>query len=226
MPVVAEPEQKPVCAARRGDPDAWEALLRRHQFPLYAYVVELVRHEQTALDIVQETFIAAARHLASLREDSKFSSWLFGIARQKCAQHWRKPPRDHEPVEELADVLPDDADGPCDWLIRREREEEFLARLGELPEPQREVLLLHFLEDFSLEEIADITSAPVGTVKSRLHYAKRASQPSEAAVAEIVRENRRQVAELLNLDEPQAAPTPRSELHPKRSQRREDFAVA
>lgn len=55
--------------------------------------------------------------------------------------------------------------------------------------------------------------------------ASRASQPSEAAVAEIVRENRRQMAELLNLDEPQAAPTPRSELHPKRSQRREDWAV-
>ena len=52
-----------------------------------------------------------------------------------------------------------------------------------------------------------------------------ASQPSESAVAEIVRENRRQMAELLNLDEPQAAPTPRSELHPKRSQRRTDFAV-
>lgn len=53
----------------------------------------------------------------------------------------------------------------------------------------------------------------------------RASQPSEAAVAEIVRERRREMAELLNLDEPQTAPTPRSELHPKRSHRREDFAV-
>ena len=55
--------------------------------------------------------------------------------------------------------------------------------------------------------------------------ASRASQPSEAAVAEIVRENRRQMAELLNVDEPQAAPPARSEPHPKRSQRREDFAV-
>lgn len=53
----------------------------------------------------------------------------------------------------------------------------------------------------------------------------RASQPSEAAVAEIVRENRRQMAELLNLDEPQAAPPARSEPYPKRSQRRTDFAV-
>ena len=174
MPAVAESEQPPVCAARRGDPDAWDALLRRHQLPIYAYVIELVRHDQTALDLVQETFIAAARHLASLRDDSKFSSWLFGIAHQKVIQHWRKPVRDHAPLDELADVLPDDADDPCGWLIRREREEEFFAKLSELPEPQREVLLLHFLEDFSLEEIADITSAPVGTVKSRLHYAKRA----------------------------------------------------
>ena len=53
----------------------------------------------------------------------------------------------------------------------------------------------------------------------------RASQPSEASVAEIVRENRRQMAELLNLDDPQAAPTPRNELHPKRSQRRVEVAV-
>ena len=174
MPAVAEPEQPPVCAARRGDPDAWDALLRRHQLPLYAYVIELVRHDQTALDLVQETFIAAARHLDSLRDDSKFSSWLFGIAHQKVIQHWRKPVRDHAPLDELADVLPDAAADPSGWLIRREREEEFFAKLAELPEPQREVLLLHFLEDFSLEEIADITSAPVGTVKSRLHYAKRA----------------------------------------------------
>lgn len=55
--------------------------------------------------------------------------------------------------------------------------------------------------------------------------ASRASQPSEAAVAEIVRENRRQMAELLNFDEPQAAPPARSEPYPKRSQRRTDFAV-
>lgn len=174
MPAVSEPEPPPVRAARSGDPEAWDALLRRHQLPLYAYVAELVRHDQTALDLVQETFIAAARHLASLRDDAKFSSWLFGIAHQKVIQHWRKPARDHAPVEDLADVLPDDASDPRDWLIRREREEEFLARLGDLPELQREVLLLHFLEDFSLEEIADITATPVGTVKSRLHYAKRA----------------------------------------------------
>jgi RNA polymerase sigma-70 factor (ECF subfamily) len=174
MLAVADTEQLPMAAARAGDARAWDVLFQRFQLPLYAYVHELVRHEQTAFDIVQETFIAAARHVAGLRDDAKFGSWLFGIAHQKVIQHWRKPARDHEPLDELAEVLPCDTDDPRDWLIRREREAEFFASVAKLPEPQREVLLLHFLEDFSLEEIADIACAPVGTVKSRLHYAKRA----------------------------------------------------
>ena len=63
--------------------------------------------------------------------------------------------------------------GPDDLLIRREQEAEFMDLLNQLPPPQRAVLLLHFIEEFSLEEIARITETRVGTVKSRLHYAKK-----------------------------------------------------
>ena len=63
---------------------------------------------------------------------------------------------------------------PDDLLIRREREAEFMNLLNQLPLPQRSVLLLHFVEDFSLEEVSRITQTQLGTVKSRLHYAKRA----------------------------------------------------
>jgi RNA polymerase sigma-70 factor (ECF subfamily) len=59
-------------------------------------------------------------------------------------------------------------------LLRSEQEAEFMKLLEKLPLPQRSALLLHYLEDFSLEEIARITETQVGTVKSRLHYAKRA----------------------------------------------------
>jgi RNA polymerase sigma-70 factor (ECF subfamily) len=65
-------------------------------------------------------------------------------------------------------------DGPLDLLLREEQEAGLMRLIDELPAPQRSVLLLHFVEDFSLEEIARITQAPIGTVKSRLHYAKRA----------------------------------------------------
>jgi len=172
--VVAEREQLPVAQARAGDTAAWDTLFRRYQLPLYVYVFELVHDEQTSLDIVQESFINAARHIGSLREDAKFGSWLFGIAHQKCIQRWRKQARDEALREELAAAQPDFEDDPAEFLIRAEQEAEFMKLLNQLPLAQRSVLLLHFVEEFSLEEIAGITGAQLGTVKSRLHYAKKA----------------------------------------------------
>jgi RNA polymerase sigma-70 factor (ECF subfamily) len=174
MLVVAEREQLPVPQAKTGDPEAWDILFRRYQLPLYVYVFELVHDEQTSLDLVQETFIAAVRHIGGLRDDDKFGSWLFGIAHQKCLQRWRKQNREEILPDEIAET-PDESDNrPDDLLIRQEQEAAFMQLLNQLPLPQRSVLLLYFVEDFSLEEIAGITGAAVGTVKSRMHYAKRA----------------------------------------------------
>lgn len=166
-------EQLPVAAAREGDAAAWDTLFRRYQLPLYVYVFELVRNEQTALDVVQDAFINATRHLRSLRDDTKFGSWLFSIAHQKCQQHWRKPHRT-EPLDDDYEERAGEELLPGELLIRAEQEEEFMNTLNQLPEIHRSVLLLHFLEEFSLEEIARITGISLGTVKSRLHYAKKA----------------------------------------------------
>jgi RNA polymerase sigma-70 factor, ECF subfamily len=174
MPVVIEEQPLPVREARAGEPDAWEALLVRYRLPLYAYVFELVHHEQAALDIVQESFINAARYIRSLRQDEKFGSWLFNIAHQKCIQHWRRQRPAEVPVDPLDEDFPGLDPGPEELLIRKEQEEAFMKALGQLTVPHRAVLLLHLVEDFSLEEIARITDTPLGTVKSRLHYARNA----------------------------------------------------
>ena len=171
---MAEREQLPVGEARGGDAAAWNVLFQRYQLPLYVYVYELVRNEQASLDLVQETFISAVRHIRTLQHDEKFGGWLFGIAHQKCLQQWRRQGRDAVLRDELADAPTADDDLPLDRLLREEQEAELMNLLDQLPLPQRSVLLLHFIEDFSLEEIAGITGAPLGTVKSRLHYAKRA----------------------------------------------------
>jgi RNA polymerase sigma-70 factor (ECF subfamily) len=173
MLVVAEREQLPVAQARAGEPEAWDTLFRRYQLPIYVYVFELVHNEQTSLDIVQETFIAATKHLGSLREDGKFGSWLFGIAHQKCVQRWRKQSRDDMLCEEISGEPEQFEEDPSELLIRQEQETEFMNLLNQLPPPQRSALLLHFIEEFSLEEIARITEVSVGTVKSRMHYAKK-----------------------------------------------------
>jgi len=174
MLVVSECEQLPVTQARAGNSEAWDVLFKRYRLPLYAYVFELVRNEQASLDIVQETFINAVRHIRGLQHDEKFGSWLFGIAHQKCIQQWRRQDRESAVREELADEPAGGDDSPLDLLLREEQEAEFMKLVSELPLPQRSALLLHFVEDFSLEEIARITGTQVGTVKSRLHYAKRA----------------------------------------------------
>jgi RNA polymerase sigma-70 factor, ECF subfamily len=174
MLVVAEREQLPVLQARAGEPGAWDALFHRYQLPLYVYVFELVNDEQASLDVVQETFIAAVRHIGSLRDDNKFGSWLFGIAHQKCIQRWRKQNREEVSLDEIPESPDESEGGPDDPLIRQEQEAEFMQVLNQLPLPQRAVLLLYFVENFSIEEIARITNTPLGTVKSRLFYAKRA----------------------------------------------------
>jgi RNA polymerase sigma-70 factor (ECF subfamily) len=173
MLVVAEREQLPVAQAKAGEPEVWDILFRRYQLPLYVYVFELVYDEQTSLDLVQETFIAAVRHIGGLRDNEKFGSWLFGIAHQKCIQRWRKQNREEILLDEIPDAPDESENHPDDLLIQREQEAEFMNLLDQLPLPQRSVLLLHFVEDFSLEEIAGITGTKIGTVKSRLHYAKK-----------------------------------------------------
>ncbi len=173
MPAMPESEQLPVRQAREGNPAAWDALFRRYQLPLYVYVFELVHHEQTSLDLVQETFIAAARHIGSLRDDDKLGSWLFGIAHQRILQYWRKKGGKEILFDEIPEAPDESLDSPDELLIRREAEAEFMNALNRLPLPHRSVLLLHFIEDFSLEEIARVTGAQIGTIKSRLHYAKK-----------------------------------------------------
>lgn len=173
--LVAEPETEmlPVRQAIAGDPGAWDQLFRRYQLPLYAFAVELVHDRQAALDIVQETFINATRHIASLRDPRNFGSWLFGIAHQKTVQRWRKQARETLGLEDFAAQPPADTDDPADLLIQKEDSEVFMRAVDALPPAQKAAVLLHFLEGFSLEEIAAITGAQVGTVKSRLFYGKQ-----------------------------------------------------
>ena len=176
---MASSEHNLLQAARHNAPDAWNTLLKRHQLPLYTYVAEFLRDRPAALDVVQETFAAAIRHIGGLRDDTRFVSWLFGIAHQKCIQHWRRVQRDEVVFESNADeafrdLADNDSADPRAILLQREQAEDFFSLVEKLPAVQRSTLLLHVLEDFSLEEIAGITAVPVGTVKSRLHHAKRA----------------------------------------------------
>jgi RNA polymerase sigma factor (sigma-70 family) len=102
---VAEKESLPVAQAKAGDAGAWDALLRRYRLPLYVYLFQMVGHEQTSFDLVQETMVNAVRNIGTLQHEDKFGSWLFGIAHQKCIQLWRKQNREESALREMVDSL-------------------------------------------------------------------------------------------------------------------------
>jgi RNA polymerase sigma-70 factor (ECF subfamily) len=136
----------------------------------------VVGAREAAFDVVQETFSRALVHIGSLRDDSKFGSWLFGIAHQACLRQFRSWKRDDavfdteaEPTDHAAG-----ADHPLSLLLSSEDAGRLYELVDTLPLPQRSALLLHVLGDATIEDIAAITGVPPGTIKSRLFTAKRA----------------------------------------------------
>lgn len=162
-----------VLKCRNGDRHAFSDLVNLLERRLFFFVRRLSRSEEDAWDVLQQTWVDAFRNLASLRDTSRVLPWLYRIARNKAAGHLRDEYRHAAvPLDEVeAELHSDNGD---DSEFDEFDAAEIRAALETLSVPHREVLTLHFLEDFSLDEIAGITGAPAGTVKSRLHYAKRA----------------------------------------------------
>jgi len=173
---VSEPSHNLVQAARNNDQSAWDQLFRAYQLRLFAYASGLTGDREAAFDIVQESFARAVSHIGGLRDDQRFGSWLFGIAHQRCMLYFRRAKRESAMLGAEGDAQECGGDGPDprDALLSVERAQALYGLVDQLPPPQRSALLLHVLGGFSLGEIARIAAVPVGTVKSRLHHAKRA----------------------------------------------------
>lgn len=160
--------------ARRGERLAWDTLLAGYQLRLFGFARRLLGNQEDAMDVVQETFISSIRNISSLRDDERFAGWLFAIARQHCLQCLRKRGRAIvTTVEELPDV-PDSAEGAEELSFRKNQGALIEKEIAMLPEPQKSVVLLHYFLELPLSEIAEIMQSPLGTVKSRLHFAREA----------------------------------------------------
>ena len=173
MHIVNESETKLVLLAKAGNEQAWDALFSRFQLQLYSYAYQCLQDEHATLDVVQETFISAIRNIHTLRSEHKFGSWLFCIAHQKSINHLRKH-RKFELHDELDDEnIADSSPLPEAELIEFESAEILHEAMDSLPLEQRTAITLFYIEEFSLEEIASIMRSPLGTIKSRLHAARR-----------------------------------------------------
>lgn len=157
-----------VVRCQLGERQAFDELIERWHGPLAKYVRRMAGNDQTAQDIVQDTWLRVLRGIHRLRDGSKLCAWLFGIARRalmdRLRENYAEPDVSDVDVASLADepeVPASDVD-----LAAMERE------LAELPVTEREVLTLFYLQELSLAEVAEVLVVPVGTVKSRLFRAR------------------------------------------------------
>jgi RNA polymerase sigma-70 factor (ECF subfamily) len=156
-----------VLRCQAGDEAAFEELVGSYSSRLRYFLRKMLGEADRAEDVLQEVWLLVLRGLPKLADPGAFPAWLYRIARDRTCRELRE----RRPLRPLEDT--DLAEEPGDD-IRLEDAEHIHAALNELAPEHREVLVLRFLESMTYEEIARVTSCPVGTVRSRIHYAKRA----------------------------------------------------
>jgi RNA polymerase sigma-70 factor (ECF subfamily) len=159
-----------VLRCQTGDAIAFEELVLVYQPRLRYFLRGLLGGDSDVDDRLQEIWLDVYRGIARLTEPAAFAAWLYRIARNRAflvLRKRREPPLSLEGI----DLPAKEGDEP---LLSAEDAEGLHAALDSLAAEHREVLLLRFIEEMSYEDIARITDCPVGTVRSRLHYAKRA----------------------------------------------------
>ncbi len=173
---MADEERSAIAEAQRGDVQSFNTLVRLYEGRVYNLCYRMLGDSESAADATQDAFLSAYRGIRSFRGGS-FRSWLLRIATNACYDVLRARKRrptvsldidvdndqDQSPLQ-----IADDAESPDDVALRRELANEIQRGLGLLPEEQRAVIVLSDIEGLAYEEIAQITGANLGTVKSRL----------------------------------------------------------
>lgn len=159
-----------VIRAQLGDEKAFQRLVQKYTQQLFLYCKSFNLDAIRCEDIIQETWLAAFSGLKRLRSTEKFRNWLYGIARNKARQHLDKKTREELSIKTIVEYKEESSP-----------QSSFKDYLNMLPSAferlsihHREILTLRFLNEMSYAEMADLVGIDIGTVKSRIHYAKAA----------------------------------------------------
>jgi RNA polymerase sigma-70 factor (ECF subfamily) len=159
-----------VLRCQAGEEAALGELIARYSPGLRFYLKKLVGPAAARDDLLQETWFDVYRKINALQRPEALVAWLYRIARDKAYRELRRRPVASEPIDQnIVESLAADEEE-----FAPEEAEAVRAALDELPDEQREVLVLRFVEQMSYEQIAEVVSRPMGTVRSRIHYAKLA----------------------------------------------------
>ena len=170
-----------VRGAQKGDMSAFEELVARHRDKIFARALSLMRNEEDAIDLSQEAWIKSWQRLKQFHGDSSFATWMTRIVINLCLDQLRKQKRHRtESIEQLDDELggverqmPFVTINPSAGLERNELRQRIDKALDQLSVEHRTVLVLHGFEELEYKQIAKVVGCSIGTVMSRLFYARR-----------------------------------------------------
>jgi len=170
-----------VTAAQKGDMVAFEELVARHRDKIYARAFSMMRNEEEAIDLSQEAWVKGWQRLRQFQGDSSFGTWMTRIVINLCLDQLRKQKRQRtESVEEMTEEsggverhMPVITINPTAGLERNELRQRIDRALSQLSYEHRTVLVLHEFDELEYKEIAKVMACSIGTVMSRLFYARR-----------------------------------------------------
>ncbi|MGB6223400.1 RNA polymerase sigma factor [Haloferula sp.] len=182
-----ETDEALVIRAQAGDTSAYDALVTRHRGRIYAMIRQMIKNEADAWDLSQESFIKAWKALPRFEAKARFTTWLYRIA-HNTVYDWvrRKRPESggelndeifgEERIDPASMTTPNMERAPDDELVGGELRDKIEAALGQLSPQHREVVVLKDVQGLAYKEIAEVMDCSIGTVMSRLHYARQKLQ--------------------------------------------------
>jgi RNA polymerase sigma-70 factor (ECF subfamily) len=166
--------------SQKGDREAFALIVKKYMKPAYYVALSYVGREADALDLSQDAFVNAFRHLKRFDPSRSFFPWFYSILKNVCMNHLaRIRRRKEESLDRMAEedgqiAIPIETADPESAAVTQDLREKVGMALGRLKPKDREILILQHLQDFSYREIADLLDIPIGTVMSRLYAARQA----------------------------------------------------
>ena len=171
-------DEQLVRAYAKGNNEAFDTLLRRHQDRIFSYIQKIIKNEDIANDIFQETFVKAIQtiRLGRYTENVKFPAWISRIAHNLIIDYYRQEKSENLQSADLTDVDILNRKELCedtieDIMISNQIRDDVKYLIEELPELQKEVLMMRYYQNLSFKEIAEITGVSINTALGRMRYA-------------------------------------------------------
>jgi RNA polymerase sigma-70 factor (ECF subfamily) len=171
-------DQELIIQLQQGNLDALGSLYDQYQRMVYRTALVITNDHEAASDLVQDVFLRLFRFASHIDDQRPLEPWLYRMT-VNLAYSWIKRNRRWlQPLEDFADWLVGTRPSPSEMVERKDDWDRVQQAVSRLPFQQRVVIVLYYLNDLSLQDIAEIVEVPVGTVKSRLHYGRNTLKKS------------------------------------------------